>query len=171
MVTGVMKLTGKTITTATCSRLTTVLLVALMSTPIHSHTEGASAKFYIQGVTLYQQSKYVEAKKSLEKAVQLAPDVSSYHHWLGKAYGRIAENSGPFRAMSLSRRALENLETAVELDDGNIEAMKDLMEYYRQAPGFLGGNRQKAEDLARRIKALESGEISRQDDPQTESSS
>lgn len=166
-----MKLTGKTITAAACSRVTAVLLAALLSAPIHSHTEAASAKFYIQGVTLYQQSKYAEAKQALEKAVRLAPDVSSYHHWLGKAYGRLAENSGPFRAMSLSRRALEKLETAVELDGGNIKAMKDLMEYYRQAPGFLGGNRQKAEDLARRIKALESGEISRQDEPQADSSS
>lgn len=161
---------GKT-TTDICSRILAALLAAVLSAPVHSHTENASAKFYIQGVTLYQQSKYVEAKKALEKAVQLAPDISSYHHWLGKVYGRIAENSGPFRAMSLSRRALEKLETAVELDDGNIEAMKDLMEFYRQAPGFLGGSREKAEELARRIKALESGEVSRQDESQTDSSS
>lgn len=155
----------------TRSRIIAILLAVLLSPQVQSHTEVASAKFYIQGVSLYQQSKYKEAKKALEKAVQLEPDVSSYHHWLGKVYGRMAENSGPFRAMSLSRQALEKLETAVELDDDNVEAMKDLMEYYRQAPRFLGGNREKAEELGRRIKALESDGISRQDDPLANSSS
>lgn len=162
--------TGQT-PTITCSRTIAILLVALLSPQVLSHTEIASAKFYFQGVNLYQQSKYVEAKDALEKAVRLEPDISSYHHWLGKVYGRMAENSGPFRAMSLSRQALEKLKTAVELDDDNVEAMRDLMEYYRQAPGFLGGSREKAEELGRRIKSLESGGISRQDDPRADSSS
>lgn len=151
------------ITPASCCRAIAALALVLLCGTVHSHTEGGPARLYLKGVNLYQQSKYAEAKKALEKAVHLAPDVSSYHHWLGKAYGRMAENSGPFRAISLSRRALEKLETAVELDEDNIDAMRDLMEFYRQAPAFLGGSRKKAEELARRIKALESGDISRQD--------
>ncbi len=143
-----------------CKRLVPALFMVLLAAPAWSHSGIGPAKFYNQGVSLYEQSKYAEAKQALEKAVQLAPEESSYYHWLGKAYGRLAENAGPFRAISLSRQALEKLETAVELDSRNIEAMKDLMEFYLQAPGFLGGSREKAEELARRIESLESNEVS-----------
>jgi len=43
------------------------------------------------------------------------------------------------------------LEKAVELNPDSIEARFDLMEYYLQAPAFLGGDVAKAEGQAREI--------------------
>jgi hypothetical protein len=43
------------------------------------------------------------------------------------------------------------LEKAVELNPDNIEARFDLLEYYLQAPAFLGGDAAKAQAQAAEI--------------------
>ena len=52
----------------------------------------------------------------LERAVQLAPKDSAYHDWLGKAYGRKAEESMFLSAMGLARKTHKEFEIAVQLE-------------------------------------------------------
>lgn len=84
------------------------------------------------------------AIKAEERAVALAPQNSNYHLWLGRAYGEKAENSNPFSAFTLARKAHGQFERAVELDSDNLEARADLTEYLTEAPSFLGGGKDKA---------------------------
>jgi tetratricopeptide (TPR) repeat protein len=81
------------------------------------------------------------------------PRSSVIQHWLGKAYGRRAETSSFLTAPRYASRCREHFEKAVELDPNNVEAMNDLLEYYLEAPGILGGGLEKAEALAARISA------------------
>jgi tetratricopeptide (TPR) repeat protein len=48
-------------------------------------------------------------------------------------------------------KARQYFEEAVRLDPGDEEALNDLFDYYLQAPGFLGGGFDKAEQVAKRI--------------------
>jgi len=57
-----------------------------------------------------------------EKAVQVAPDKSSYHLWLGRAYGEKADASSFFTAAGLARKVRASFERAVELDGSNVAA-------------------------------------------------
>lgn len=141
------------------------LLLCLFTAPIYSQAGDSPKELYLQGVHLYRQADYRDARPLLEKAVQLAPEISTYHHWLGRVYGRLAERSGPLSALALSRKTLEQLRAAVELDDRNVAAIKDLIEYYRRAPAFLGGDDKKAERLAARVAQLEANDITRQGRP------
>jgi tetratricopeptide (TPR) repeat protein len=84
------------------------------------------------------------AIKAGERAIALDAKNSSYHLWLGRTYGEKAENSNPFSAFSLARKARAQFEEAVEIDGNNIEARSDLTEYYTEAPSFLGGGKDKA---------------------------
>jgi tetratricopeptide (TPR) repeat protein len=130
------------------------MLLAL--SPAASACDTAEACFG-EGLRFYEAEEYEKAVASLERAVEFEPGNASFHHWLGRSVGRLAEQSRWLRALTLAPRVLEEFETAVALDGTNVEAMRDLATYYRRAPGFLGGSDDKAEALERRIEALEGG--------------
>jgi Tfp pilus assembly protein PilF len=96
----------------------------------------------------FQLELWDNALRMAERAVQLAPDNSNYHLWLGRSAGRKAENSNPFTAWNLARRVRSEFERAVALDGNNVAARADLSEYYIEAPGFLGGDKKKAREQA-----------------------
>src|SRR6185312_10852519 len=83
-----------------------------------------------------------------EKAVALAPDNSRYHMWLGRIYGEKADTANFLSAASLAGKVRNEFEAAVRLDPNNVEARSDLGEFYLEAPGIVGGGRDKAEAQA-----------------------
>lgn len=92
------------------------------------------------------------AAASAEKSVELEPNNSEYRLWLGRAYGRKAEQAGGFSALSSARKSRREFEEAVRLDPANLHAQRDLIEFYFRAPGIVGGGEDKAR---RQIQQLE----------------
>jgi len=125
--------------------------------------KGTPTQLFHQGQRNYTLTNYSKAVRYLKAAVDQQPNNARYHYWLGKAYGRLAEHSNWFSAMALSRKTLNELKTAVDLDDNYVNALQDLMEYYKQAPGFLGGSREKAEAIAKQLELLEASGVSSKD--------
>jgi len=146
-------------------RLKPVILLAIMFLATSVAALENSDSLYLQAMQEFQNRNYTGAVTLLERAVVMAPEVSRYHHLLGKCYGRMAETAGAFQAFSLARKTHHEFEKAVELDGDNLEALQDLMEYYRQAPVFLGGSRKKAGEIEERLSRLNAGEP--RDDSQT----
>ena len=107
------------------------------------------------GRAAYEREDYEAAARHFEAAVQARPQDSSLHHWLGKSYGRIADESGWFKAMSYAKKTVAAFRMAVELDDANPAALRDLISYLEQAPGFLGGDKEEAKTLKARLAVLE----------------
>jgi len=108
--------------------------------------------WFQQGMRLYEEEKYRSALPAFQNAVALSPMNSTYHHMLGKCYGRIAEHGNWFTALRYVGRTREQFEKAVELDPGNIQAWRDLEEFHRRAPGFLGGDSDRAAEIRARLK-------------------
>lgn len=79
-----------------------------------------------------------------ERATQLDPRNSIYFDWLGRIYGEKADRSGFLTAAGLAKKVRTDFERAVELDPKNWEARVDLGEYYVEAPGIVGGGKDKA---------------------------
>jgi tetratricopeptide (TPR) repeat protein len=104
------------------------------------------------GQSFYQLRDYTRAVTSLERSVQLAPNQSESHDWLGKAYGRKAEESAFLSAIGWAKKAHKEFETAVELKPSNFEAQRDLIRYEMNAPGIVGGGDDRA---MKRIQDLE----------------
>jgi tetratricopeptide (TPR) repeat protein len=100
------------------------------------------------GQSYFMLGEYKKASDAFEHALQFDSSQSSYYHWLGRAYGRRAETSFPMMAVTYAAKARSNFEMAVQLDPKNLEAVSDLLEYYLQAPGFMGGGLDKAEKMA-----------------------
>jgi tetratricopeptide (TPR) repeat protein len=79
-----------------------------------------------------------------EKAVALAPENGQYHLWLGRIYGEKADKASFLTAAGLAGRVRTEFETAVKLIPNSADARSDLAEFYLEAPGIVGGGRDKA---------------------------
>lgn len=110
------------------------------------------------GLNYYMLSDFKKASEALEKAFNEQPTNSDYALWLGRAYGRRAETSSPFTAPGFASKARQNFEKAARLNPRNLEALNDLFEYYLEAPGFLGGGMDKAQNVAGQISQVDVSE-------------
>jgi Flp pilus assembly protein TadD len=110
-----------------------------------------AATLQLTGQNLYMLGEYKKASEAFEKAAALDPDDAKLIHWLGRAYGRRAETANFLAAPGLASKTRQMFEKAVKLDPTDKDAQGDLLEYYLDAPGFLGGGMHKAEMLAQTI--------------------
>lgn len=86
-----------------------------------------------------------------EKAVSLSPDNGDYHSWLGRIYGEKAGHASFITAARLAGKVREEFETAVRLNPNSVDARSDLADFYVEAPGIVGGGKDKAEAQAQAI--------------------
>nr|MEE4268467.1 tetratricopeptide repeat protein [Candidatus Krumholzibacteria bacterium] len=94
-----------------------------------------------------------EAQDWAEKAAKAAPDSATYWAQLGAAKAfRIQEK--PMRGITLGRSCKKDFEKAVKLDPTNLESLWALMRFNMHAPGIVGGNKDKAWEMADKIMAL-----------------
>ena len=138
-------------------RSTLVVVIALAPLQAATGERPDTAALVEQGKRFYANEQYKRAVDVFEEAVKIEPNVSQYHVWLGRAYGRRAENTSRwkfFSALSLAGKTREHFERAVELDDKNKDALLSLLDFYREAPGMVGGGIEKAEELAAKIEKL-----------------
>ena len=100
----------------------------------------------------FELGSYDTAVRSAEEACRLDPEKSDFQMWLGRAYGRKAEIESSF---FLARKTKHAFETAVKLDPTNIQARRNLEEYYIDAPWFLGGSKDKARQQVEAIAQMD----------------
>jgi tetratricopeptide (TPR) repeat protein len=89
-----------------------------------------------------------------ERAVNLARQNSLYHLWLGRIYGEKADRAGFMSAAGLAKKVRSEFEHAVELDPKSWPARTDLAEFYLEAPGIVGGGKDKARTQADVLASL-----------------
>ena len=90
-----------------------------------------------------------------ERAVSLDPGNSRYHLWLGRIDGEKAAHSGFLAAAGLAKKVRNEFETAVRLNPSDAAARTDLAEFYLEAPGIIGGGKEKAVTQAEKLSSLD----------------
>ena len=113
-----------------------------------AHNPNDAKAYHLLSRVYFQLELWDNSVRMAEKAIALDPQNSAYHLWLGRAMGRKAEDSNPFAAFSLARKVKAEFERAVALDADNLPARNDLSEFYLEAPGVLGGDKNKAKQQA-----------------------
>lgn len=111
----------------------------------------ASAAYYLGRIEMGNDDAG-KAAEWFERAVKMNPKSAVYYDWLGRAYGTQARGASIFRLPSLARKTKAALETALALDPDNLDVRDDLLVFYGQAPGFVGGSREKAREMLVEIK-------------------
>jgi tetratricopeptide (TPR) repeat protein len=116
-----------------------------------ANTRDAAAAFYLGRIAM-EERKNDRAADYFEAATKLDPKNTTYFLWLGRAYGREAQQANVLRQPGLAKRTRSAWERAIELDPDNLDARSDLIQYYVQAPGFMGGSTTKALEQAEEIR-------------------
>jgi len=109
-----------------------------------------------KGRALLDSGKNDAAAKAFEKAVKLEETSSANHMWLAQALGNVARKSNVIKQGMMAGRIKKEMERARELDPRGMDPHQGLMEFYLEAPGFMGGSLDKA-----RIEAVEIAKINK----------
>jgi tetratricopeptide (TPR) repeat protein len=117
-----------------------------------------AASRYFLGRIAFEEKQYEDAADYFEEATEADGKVADYFNWLGNTLGTIAKDANPFRQGILAPKMKSAWESAITLDTKNLDARRSLIEYYTQAPGFMGGSFEKAHEVAQQIKKLSMAE-------------
>ena len=90
-----------------------------------------------------------------QQAVRLDSQNPGYHLWLARALGEKAGRASFLTAYSLAKRVRAEFEESVRLDPRNADALFDLGEFYREAPGVVGGGIDKAQGVAAQLDKVD----------------
>ena len=113
-----------------------------------------TAQYYL-GRIAYDQKNYEEAVDFFKEATEARNgENAEYFTWLGNTYGTIARDANVFRQGILAPKMKNAWEKAIVLDPKNLSSRFSLIEYYTQAPSFIGGSMDKAKEMARQITAI-----------------
>jgi tetratricopeptide (TPR) repeat protein len=90
-----------------------------------------------------------------EKAVALKNDAQT-HAALADCYGTKADGDvGMFEGLKLVRAFRREVDASIALDPKNHRVLRSLMQFYLSAPGFAGGSKSKANEVADKIAAID----------------
>jgi len=112
------------------------------------------AEIYLSRLARGQEVDWGDMEKYAKKAVELDKTNASYYITLGDILGIEAQRGNKLRAMGRAKDGRKAIESALAIDPDNIEAREWLLNYYVYAPGFAGGDKDKA-----RVQAEEIAEI------------
>jgi tetratricopeptide (TPR) repeat protein len=128
--------------------------VKLLEQVDEGNPDYAEARYYL-GRIAFDQKKFEEAADYFEEATEAkGGDRSDYFTWLGDTYGTIAGKANLIRQGILAPKMKAAWEKAIALDTKNINARLSLIQFYTQAPSFMGGSMDKAKEMARQIIAI-----------------
>ena len=95
------------------------------------------------------------SQKLAEQALAKDDKNARYHYQVAEASIAQTDGAGMFKALSLSRRARQEWQAAISLDPKYVEPRASLAEFYAQAPGIAGGDKEKARTMAEEVAALD----------------
>lgn len=100
------------------------------------------------------QGKGDEALKLAERAVAAAPNSAEAHYALAEACGAKAQKGG-LGAMGPAKRFKKEAEATLALDPRHLDALEGLIDFNRQAPGLVGGDKKAIPGLLDRLSAAD----------------
>ncbi len=126
---------------------------AIFSRLLQQHPKNAALHYYM-GSCLYAQRHYETAQDHLEKAITLCDTCAQYHFMYGNLLFGLARDGNKLKMVGRVHKARAEMERVIALDANHLPARHMLVQFYLQAPGFLGGDKQKAQQLAEEMNRI-----------------
>ncbi len=130
---------------------------AIVELRIHTAPDDPLANFLLSQV----RNAFGERKTPLplaEKAVALDGRTAKYHRQVAEVLGVMAQRASVFQQLLLAHRFRKEIDAAIACDPRDVQALRDLVEFYLLAPGIAGGDPQKASSIASRISDIDTAE-------------
>ncbi len=105
--------------------------------------QAAATSYYLGRIAIIENDGDA-AVRHLERAVELEEANALSHAWLGNAIRLVTPRASKFKMALLARRMKKEWERAVQLDPNQLDARVGLIQFYAYAPGFWGGDKDKA---------------------------
>lgn len=121
---------------------------------INKQSVDYTKSLYYLGRISFEKGDYETAQEFFEEAIDIDDKQSDYYLWLGNAIGALAQESNIFMQGILASQVKDAYERAAELNPKNVDAHWGLVQYYSMAPGFMGGDMEKAEKSAKTIQSI-----------------
>lgn len=102
---------------------------------------GNAPAFQVLGRIATREQRFEDAVTALAESSELAPDNALYLARLGSACMTLAAKK---RSLAYARQGRIALERALELNPDDIPSRENLLEYFAEAPGIVGGSMTKA---------------------------
>ena len=123
-----------------------------------SHSTGDAESFNLLCRAYFMTEDWDRGITACERARNIDPQNSLYYLWLGRIYGEKADRAGvSFAAAGLAKKVRTSFERAVELDPTKWQVRVNLAEFYLDAPGIMGGGKDKARAQADALLPLNPG--------------
>src|SRR6201997_5719119 len=119
-----------------------------------SHSSNSAESFNLLCRAYFMIDEWDRGLPHCERARNLAPKISLYELWLGRIYGEKADRSNFFAAGGLAKKGRNSFERGVELEPASSAARTDLGEFDAEAPGIVGGGKDKARAQAAALMAI-----------------
>jgi len=110
---------------------------------IKNDKNNAEAHFYL-GKTLLRMKEYEDASDEFETAIKINWNNADYHFWFAQAMGADAVNSGILTKIKLAPKIKDEYMKTVKINPSHVEGRIGLINFYRMAPGIMGGSMEKA---------------------------
>lgn len=107
---------------------------------------------FLQGCAAMAADRFSDAADLFERVVKSDDRNAVAHFYLGQAYGAQAERANVFKQASLARKTKSEFDRAVQLDPDYVDARAGLVQFYWQAPGIVGGSKDKAREQIDEIR-------------------
>lgn len=125
--------------------------IELLNSRLSANAQDAEG-YHLLCHAYFQYEDWDRAESRCRRAVELQPNHSGYHRWLGRVYGQKAEHAT--LPISLAIKTRDEFQRAAQLDPKDPTAALDVAEYYIEAPGFMGGGKDKAREQAKVVAKL-----------------
>ena len=121
---------------------------------VDGNPDNAGALYYL-GRIKFEENDHKDALSQFEKALEQKPESALFAMWVGNAWGRMAQSASLMRKGNYAKKCIAHYEKAIELEPTFIEARFRAIDYYVEAPGFVGGGRDKAEAQALEVATID----------------
>ena len=101
------------------------------------------------------QGKKDEALKLATAAVTADAKSADVQYALAEAYGREAQQASMIRQAGLAGKMRKASEAALAIDPNHVDALAISSDFYRMAPGIIGGDKKKAAEYVERIAKVD----------------
>lgn len=102
-----------------------------------------------------QQEQYDEAIRLANVAVAIDPKNPDVQYALAEACARKAQAGSMLKAAGLAGKLKKSAEAALAVDPNHSDALAILVDFYRKAPGIMGGDKKKAIEYLERLTRVD----------------
>ncbi len=125
----------------------------ILKSVVKANNKNAEAHYYL-GRVYFAVEEYGDAEKSFKKAVEHDDKSYDYKMWLLETYEVKIENAGMLSQLRLAGKWRDICEKILEMNPQNTRERHKLIDYYLNAPGIMGGSRDKAQLHAEEIRSI-----------------